>query len=91
MQVTTCELIDSQLHAALEKAAILDDIDKLKEYIKNLKSTFSLIPDQIISVPMANIKEPFNTYIKMFGFPAGMLWEPDKLGFVEEYLKIKSL
>ena len=68
-----------------------DDIDKLKEYIKNLKSTFSLIPDQIISVPMANIKEPFNTYIKMFGFPAGMLWEPDKLGFVEEYLKIKSL
>jgi hypothetical protein len=83
--------MESQLHSALEKAAILDDINKLKEYIKKLKSRMDIIPEQIVSVPLAQIKEPFNTYIKMFGFPAGMLWEPDKLGFVEQYLNIKSL
>ena len=91
LQVSNCQLLDSQLQIALEKASILDDITKLREYIKNLKSSMQFIPDQIVSVPLATIKEPFNTYIKMFGFPAGMLWEPDKLGFVQDYLNIKSL
>ena len=91
LQVSSCQLMESQLESALEKAAILDDINKLKEYISKLKSTFQVIPDQNVSVPLAKIKEPFNTYIKMFGFPPGMLWEPDKLGFVEQYLNIKSL
>jgi len=91
LQVSNCQLLDSQLQSALEKASILDDINKLKEYIKKLKSSMQVIPDQIVSVPLATIKEPFNTYIKMFGFPAGMLWEPDKLGFVQDYLNIKSL
>jgi hypothetical protein len=91
LQVSSCQLMESQLQSALEKAAILDDINKLKEYIKKLKSRMDIIPEQIVSVPLAQIKEPFNTYIKMFGFPAGMLWEPDKLGFVEQYLNIKSL
>jgi hypothetical protein len=91
LQVSNCQLLDSQLQSALEKASILDDINKLKEYIKKLKSSMQVIPDQIVSVPLASIKEPFNTYIKMFGFPAGMLWEPDKLGFVQDYLNIKSL
>ena len=83
--------MESQLQSALEKAAILEDITKLKEYIKNLKSSMQGIPDQMVSVPLAIIKEPFNTYIKMFGFPNNMIWEPDKLGFVQDYLNIKSL
>ena len=91
LQVTNCQLMESQLQSALEKAAILEDITKLKEYIKNLKSSMQGIPDQMVSVPLATIKEPFNTYIKMFGFPNNMIWEPDKLGFVQDYLNIKSL
>jgi hypothetical protein len=91
LQVTNCQLMESQLQSALEKAAILEDITKLKEYIKNLKSSMQGIPDQMVSVPLAIIKEPFNTYIKMFGFPNNMIWEPDKLGFVQDYLNIKSL
>jgi hypothetical protein len=91
LQVSTCQLIESRLQSALEKASILEDITKLKEYINGLKSTFQVIPDQEVNVPLAKIKEPYNTYIKMFGFPPGMLWEPDKLAFVEQYLNIKTL
>jgi len=90
-QVSACQNIQSQLQIALQKASILDDITKLKAYIQGLKSSFSLFPEQIVGVPLATIKEPYNTYIKMFGFPPNMVWESDKLGFVEEYLKIQSL
>jgi len=91
LQVTTCKLMENQLDQALKKAEILDDINKLKEYIANLKKSVDIIPKQDVGVKKATIKEPYNTYIKMFGFPAGMIWEPDKLGFVEQYLNIKSL
>ena len=91
LQVNTCKGIESQLNSALEKASILDDANKLKEYIQKLKNTFQVIPDQIVSVPLATIKEPYNTYIKMFGFPQGMLWEPDKLAFVSQYLNIQNV
>lgn len=86
--VLNCQEKTALLEAALEKASILDDINKLQEFIKNLKRKFMLIPEQTISLPMATIKEPYNTYIKMYGFPENMLWEPDKLAFVIELLKL---
>jgi len=90
-QVSNCQAAQSQLNAALQKASILDDIQKLQEYIKGLKKNYAVIPDQDVSVPFATIKEPYKTYIKMFGFPEGMLWEPDKIAFVDEYLKVQAL
>lgn len=87
-QITNCQSIESQLQIALEKANILDDVNKLKEYISKLKTSFNIIPDQTINVPIALIKEPYNTYIKLFGFPDNMIWDPEKLSFVTEYLGI---
>lgn len=85
-QVLACNDINSKLAAALEKAAILDDINKLKAYLDQISRTHTILPEQQVTVPMATIKEPYNTYIKMFGFPAGMLWDPDKIAFVYNYL-----
>jgi hypothetical protein len=85
-QVRNCNDISDQLSAALEKASILDDINKLKKYIDELTKTVYAIPEQQVTVPLATIKEPYNTYIKMFGFPEGMLWDPDKIAFVYHYL-----
>jgi hypothetical protein len=85
-QVIACNDINSKLEAALEKASILDDINKLKAYLDQLTRTHAIIPEQTVTVPLATIKEPYNTYIKMFGFPAGMLWDPDKIAFVYHYL-----
>lgn len=85
-QVRSCNDISDQLKSALERASILDDLKKLKAYIDQLTKTYTFIPEQHISVPLATIKEPYNTYIKMFGFPEGMLWDPEKIEFVYHYL-----
>jgi len=86
--VLNCQEKTALLEAALEKASILDDINKLQEFIKNLKRKFMLIPEQTITLPTATIKEPYNTYINIYGFPENMLWDPDKLAFVIELLKL---
>jgi hypothetical protein len=90
-QVSSCQNIKSQLDAALAKAAILDNMSLLQDYIEGLKKNYNVIPDQNIYVPKASIKEPYNTYIEYFGFPEGMLWDPDRLSFVVDYLKKKNL
>lgn len=86
-QVSNYENLKSQLDGALAKAAILDNMVLLQEYINGLKKDYNAIPDQKIDVPKAGIKEPYNTYIEYFGFPEGMLWDPDRLSFVVDHLK----
>jgi len=88
-QVSSCQALKSQLDIALEKANILDNMVLLQEYINGLKKDYNAIPDQKIDIPKATIKEPYNTYIEYFGFPEGMLWDPDRLSFVIDYLKKK--
>ena len=59
----------------------------LQQYINGLKKDYNAIPDQNIDVPKAGIKEPYKTYIEYFGFPEGMIWDPDRLSFVVNHLK----
>ena len=70
-----------ELVVAEEKASILDDLVKLEEYINNLKNhtLVTIIPDVDVNVPLLTIKEPYNTYIKVYGYPPGGAFDPDKL------------
>lgn len=70
-----------ELVVAEEKASILDDLVKLEEYINNLKNhtLVTIIPEVDVSVPLLTIKEPYNTYIKVYGYPPGGAFDPDKL------------
>ena len=70
-----------ELVVAEEKASILDDLVKLEEYINNLKNhtLITIIPDVDVNVPLLTIKEPYNTYIKVYGYPPGGAFDPDKL------------
>lgn len=86
--VLNCQQKSALLEAVTEKASILDDIKKLQEFINNLKTKFMLIPEQTVTIPMAQIKEPYNTYIKLYGFPENMVWDTDKLAFVIQLLKL---
>ena len=86
--VLNCQETSGLLEATKEKASILDDIKKLQEFINNLKTKFMLIPEQTVTIPMAQIKEPYNTYIKLYGFPENMVWDTDKLAFVIQLLKL---
>ena len=71
-----------ELVIAEEKASILDDLVKLEEYINNLKyrTPITIIPDVDANVPLLTIKEPYNTYIKIYGYPPNGIFDPDKLG-----------
>ena len=60
---------------------LLGDLVKLEEYINNLKNhtLATIIPDVDVNVPLLTIKEPYNTYIKVYGYPPGGGFDPDKL------------
>ncbi len=65
-----------------EKAAILDDMNKLKEYVNGLKGATSIFPDLNITAPLAKIKPEYAEYIKLYGYPAGGIFDMDKLGAI---------
>jgi hypothetical protein len=56
-------------------------LKKLEEYINNLKNRtlVTIIPEVDVNVPLLTIKEPYNTYIKVYGLPSGGAFDPDKL------------
>jgi len=70
-----------ELVAAEDRISILDDLVKLEEYINSLKNhtLVTIIPDVDVNVPLLTIKEPYNTYIKVYGYPPGGGFDPDKL------------
>jgi hypothetical protein len=87
-QVSKCQITQNKLETALEKISILDNITLLQQYINGLKKSIEFIPTQNLTVPKATVKEPYNTYIKLFGLPEGMIWESDKIAFVRESLNM---
>jgi hypothetical protein len=68
----------SRLQAALDKASILDDPEKLKEYINKFKS--KIFPDTTVQIISAKIKPEYLEYIKLYGYPSSNIFDPDKLG-----------
>jgi hypothetical protein len=72
-------LVDTQLklEQCKERSAILNDPEKLKEYINTLKQ--KIFPDSTIQVIKATIKPEYLEYIKRYGYPQGNVFDPDKL------------
>jgi hypothetical protein len=70
-----------ELAIAEDRISILDDLVKLEEYINNLRNhtLITIIPDVDVNVPLLTIKEPYNTYIKVYGYPPGGAFDPDRL------------
>jgi len=74
-----CEKMCDKLE---EKASILDDMKKLKEYVNGLKGATSIFPDLNITAPLARIKPEYAEYIKLYGYPAGGIFDMDRLGAI---------
>lgn len=71
-----------------ERAAILTDPKKLKEYIDEMrKKNVSIFPDAKITTIAVKIKPEYLEYIKLYGYPAGNIFDMDKLGEIIERLK----
>ena len=71
-----------KLVSMTEKASILDDNERLKEYISGLRGASYLFPDLIIKAPMAIIKEEYVEYIKTYGYPSAGIFDMDKLALI---------
>jgi hypothetical protein len=74
-----------------EKASILDDMKKLKEFVNGLKGSTSIFPDLIITAPLARIKPEYAEYIKLYGYPAGGIFDMDKLGAILISMELNNM
>ena len=74
--------LQTKLNAASEKAAILDDIQALENYIKKLteSANVSVFPEVSFTAPLFSVKPEIQRYIDLYGFPEGGVFDVDKLG-----------
>ena len=59
----------------------MDDMNKLREYIRGLSGSLSLFPDMYVTSIAATLKPEIAIYIQLYGFPDGGVFEADKLAF----------
>jgi hypothetical protein len=62
-----------------ERCSILDDMKKLKEYIDGLNKTINLFAPPPVHVVEAKILPEHATYLRMYGYPVGGIFDPEKL------------
>jgi hypothetical protein len=80
-----------KLASVTERASILDDMKKLKEFVKTLKGGGNIFPDLIISAPMAKIKAEYLEYIQLYGYPSNGVFDMDKLGAILISMELNNL
>jgi hypothetical protein len=77
-------LVDTQakLENAEQYETILNDPEKLYEYIKTLNLKTSVFPLSEVTIQPAVLKAEYATYIQLYGFPEGGVFEMDKLAAI---------
>jgi hypothetical protein len=92
LQYATLEDITTKYLNAKEKADILLDPVKLKAYIEeyNRRSRVQLFPDSNVKAVKAQVKPEYAEYIKLYGYPQGGAFDPEKLGAIMNDLKIAN-
>jgi hypothetical protein len=72
-----------QLSEAQVLVNILKDPVRLQEYIKQQKSQRELFPESQVKLQtMAQLKPEYNKYIRLYGFPAGGVFDMEKLASI---------
>ena len=67
------------LKTTQERAAILDDMQKLRDYVNNLKKNVSIFPEMNVTIIRAEIKPEYAEYIRLYGYPQGGIFDMDRL------------
>ena len=84
-------ITQTKLSLMSEKASILDDMVKLREYINSLKKNMSIFPNIEVTVVKAQIKPEYLEYIKLYGYPENSIFDMDKLGAILISMELDSL
>lgn len=79
-QFLDIENIKLALEKSQERAQILDDMEKLQEYIDGLNRTVNLFkPTEPIAIVEAKILPEHVAYLRMYGYPVGGIFDPQLL------------
>jgi len=96
LQQTVFQYIDYlativDLEKCSEKSKILDDPEKLQEYINNLiqqqNRSFSVFKETKHNVISATLKPEYKIYIDLYGVPENLVFDPDKLEDIKNSLQ----
>ena len=68
---------------------ILNDIDKLKDYLKKLQES-TYFTDITVKSTLATIKPRYALYHKLYGVPPNLAYEPEKMYLVDKQLLANS-
>lgn len=68
---------------------ILNDIDKLKDYLKKLQDSI-YFTDISVKSTLATIKPRYALYHKLYGIPPNLAYEPEKMYLVDQQLLANS-
>jgi len=81
-QFVSCNELEVRLEAATKKAAILDDVQALEDYIKKLveSANVKVLPEVTFTAPLFSVKPEIQRYIDLYGFPEGGVFDVNKLG-----------
>jgi len=84
------DLVDIELKLKIceEHGSILHDPEKLQEWINQLRNRRTIFPESRVQARKAKLKPEYAEYIKLYGYPAGGVFEPDKLSGVLNKLGI---
>lgn len=74
-----------------EKASILDNMEKLKEYINQLKSDSILIETEATLNKSATIKQEYIIYINKYGMPQDAIFDMKKLAEIKNSILLNDI
>lgn len=70
-----CSNKDLLLNQYKQKSEILDDNDKLVQYLESRKRRATIFPERTVTVPVATLKPQYAEYIKRYGVPDGLRFD----------------
>lgn len=70
-----CSNKDLLVEQYKQKAEILDDNDKLVQYLESRKRRATIFADKTVTVPVATLKPQYAEYIKRYGVPDGLRFD----------------
>jgi hypothetical protein len=79
------------LKTTQERAAILDDMQKLRDYVNNLKKNVSIFPEMNVTIIRAEIKPEYAEYIRLYGYPQGGIFDMDRLAEILINMELNDL
>jgi len=74
-----CSNKDLLVEQYKQKAEILDDNDKLVQYLESRKRRATIFADKTVTVPVATLKPQYAEYIKRYGVPEGLRFDGNRM------------